>query len=78
MLNYCMDTNHDLAIRYLYKTENMAGINHDHDYLSLPLMETWIDNVNNANKIVILMLGLHIFQNIGAIAFFMFQAFCTS
>nr|XP_022308328.1 uncharacterized protein LOC111114329 [Crassostrea virginica] len=49
LVNYMAQTSADLAYRYLFKQADLKSAVHDHDYLSLPFNEYWVDQALKVN-----------------------------
>ena len=44
IFNYEAETNHNLAIRYLFPAADLKEAVHDHTYTQLPFTEHWVDH----------------------------------
>ena len=43
IINYEAETNHNMAMRYLFPTADLQQAVHDHTYTSLPFTEHWVE-----------------------------------
>lgn len=43
LVNYTAKSSANIAYRYLFKRADLKSAVHDHDYLSLPFTEYWVD-----------------------------------
>ncbi|XP_052080749.1 uncharacterized protein LOC127718734 [Mytilus californianus] len=43
MINFCSQSSQDLTLRYIFPAADIETAQLDHDYLSLPFAEYWVD-----------------------------------
>ncbi|XP_062590250.1 uncharacterized protein LOC134251845 [Saccostrea cucullata] len=51
LINYTAKSSADIAYRYLFKGADLKSAVHDHDYLSLPFTEYWVDEALKVNDL---------------------------